>query len=148
MSIFKRTQKVVESLLDNESLAEHLETGPAQELLDWGFRLARHIVASTAGLDDVSAEATMQPRLRALRQMMRGASLWAAGKYSAPEDRARLRDRLIQYAQAIYGGTLDLAASVELDNLLQQAAANTMKPLELVQALRALFERMQPPAKG
>ena len=72
MDLEKRIRMAAESILENESLLEGLEEGSAAAVLDWGLARAKQIAGETAVLtDETDAEDAMDPRMRALRQLLR-----------------------------------------------------------------------------
>ncbi len=75
----RRTQRVAQSLLENESLTADLDDAQAQVLLDWALERAETIVQRTAGLGEAEAEEELGPRLRALRRLLRRVNQWLSG---------------------------------------------------------------------
>jgi len=67
----RRAQRAAESLMENESLTEGLDTEAANILLNWGIEHARNIAWDTTEvIDEDQAQTIMYSRLRALRRMM------------------------------------------------------------------------------
>ena len=106
-----RVQKAIEEITGNESLLEMLDTEAAAELLEWGKSKATSLVTQTDGLDDATAELALDSRLKAVRQFMRSAGNWAAGKYIDPADRIQLREKLLGYAKVIFGEDAQLPSA-------------------------------------
>jgi hypothetical protein len=115
----------------NVSMLDMLETEPAAELLNWGIELAAQIAQSTEGMDDTAAEQTLEPRMKALRQFMRAAGNWAAGKYDAAS-RADLSAKLGEQWKTM----LERDAPAGLDALLNLVNDTTKTPLQLILKLK------------
>src|SRR5215211_2273954 len=115
-----RMEKMVEELTGNEALLQMLDTSAASEMLDWGISTAKIMISRTMELDDFAAELAILPRLKAIRQSMRSIGNWAAGKYTDPESRAQLRDKLLQHFRTIFGERRELPSVKQMDDLLNQ----------------------------
>lgn len=135
-----RFQRIIEEIVGNEALLEMLETEAATEMLNWGMALAATLVKRTKELQDDTIELALLPRLKAVRQAMRSVGNWAAGKYTNPEDRARLRDKLLSHFKVIFGEDARLPSPNELDQLLNQADDQSLTPRQLILKLRAVLE--------
>ncbi len=81
--IKRRTERIVESILENERLTADLADDAAQVLLDWGISWATMIVRDSAALDDSTAEEAMYPRLKATRRLMRTVNKWVRQQQAA-----------------------------------------------------------------
>ena len=136
-----RVQKAVEDIAGNESLLEMLDTEAAVELLEWGRSTATSLVAQTDGLDDAAAELASESRLKAVRQFMRSAGNWAAGKYIVPADRIQLREKLVGYAKVIFGEDAQLPSIEEVDAILNQVDDPQNSPKQLILNLTDLFNK-------
>ena len=134
-----RIQRAVAELTGNEALLGMLETDAAAEMLDWGVRMATSIVNETDGLDDFLADASLLPRLKAVRSSMRSIGNWAAGEYVEPEDRMDLRDKLLERFKAILGEGSQLPATETLDDLINQVDDTSNTPHQLVLKMMHLF---------
>ncbi len=132
----ERLRWVTESLLENESLTADLDEQAAQGILDWGMALAWEIVQSTAVPDDADAEAAMEPRLQALRRLLREAShfLANAGRLT-PEQAQQALERLGRYAQKAYGAGYATPAEAA-----RRAFAQTLEPGLSAAQLRAFLQ--------
>ncbi len=136
----ERLRWVAESLLENESLTADLDEEAAQGILDWGLALAEEIVQSTARLDDVKAEEAMEPRLQALRRLLRDASHFLAHTQRlTPEQAVRALDGLTRYAQKVYG-----AGYVAPETAARRAFVQTLSSRLSATQLRA-FLQGEPP---
>jgi hypothetical protein len=134
-----RIQKAVEEISGNESLLEMLDGEAAEEMLNWGKSTATMLVRQTDGLDDAAAEPILEGRLKAVRQFMRSAGNWAAGKYIDPADRAQLREKLLANAKTIYGEEAPLPSAEELNATLNQTDVQQNSQKQLVLNLKELF---------
>jgi hypothetical protein len=134
-----RLQKAIEDITDNESLMEMLDEEAAIEMLDWGKSTVAALVNQTDGLDDAAAEAELDQRLKAVRQFMRSAGNWAAGKYSDPADRVPLREKLLGYMKAIYGENAHFPSIEKMDAVLNQTDVQQNSQKQLVSNLIELF---------
>ena len=130
--IGSRIQHAISELTGNEALLEMLETDAASAMLDWAVKLSTSIVNETDGLDDVLADVSLLPRLKAVRSSMRSIGNWAAGKYIQPEDRIALRDKLLERFKTILGGDVKLPTIEAMDNLLNQVDDTSNTPHQLI----------------
>jgi hypothetical protein len=99
--LLKRINRAVSDLVGNESLFADLGTEAAETALDWAIATTRHIVGETDGLDDAAAEAATNPRLRAVRQLIRLVNRIAAGGPGL--DTTSLLDQVFVQAAILYG---------------------------------------------
>jgi hypothetical protein len=134
-----RLQNAMEGITGNESLLEMLDEEAAAEMLEWGKSTVTFLVNQTDGLDDAAAELALDSRLKAVRQFMRSAGNWAAGKYVDPDDRLQLREKLLGHAKAIFGADATLPSIEKLDAVLNQMDAQQNTPRQLVLNLKELF---------
>jgi hypothetical protein len=134
-----RIQRAVAELTGNEALLGMLETDAATEMLDWGVKMSTSIVNETEGLDDFLADASLLPRLKAVRSSLRSIGNWAVGEYVKPEDRMDLRDKLLDRFKTIFGESVQLPTSEALDDLLHQVDNATNTPHQLVLKMIQLF---------
>lgn len=139
MDIEARIQRAIEELTGNESLLGMLETDAATEMLDWGKRMSISIVKQTDGLEDMIADLSLMPRLKAVRSSMRSIGNWAAGKYVEPEDRLQLRDKLLENFKIIRGEKAELPTSDEMDHLINQVDDNSNSPHDLIVKMTQLM---------
>lgn len=116
-----RIENARKTVTGNESLLDMLEAEAATLLLNWGIELAGQIAQSTDGMDDASAELNLEPRLKALRQFMRAAGNWAAGKYADAATRAQLKEKLLEHWKTMRGKDAKLPPADGLDGLLATA---------------------------
>lgn len=133
-----RIQKAVGEIAGNEALLEMLETEAATEMLEWGTSMAGTLVRQTGGLDDAAAEVELEPRLKAVRQFMRTAGNWAAGKYTDPSDRTRLREKLLDHLKTIHGANAPLPSAEEMDAVLNLVDDTQNTPQQLILKLKDL----------
>jgi len=136
----RRLQRIRAELSGNEALLEMLETEAAAEVLHWGAALVAAAVEDARSLDDAEWELEYGPRIRAVRQVLRAAGNWAAGKYITPEDRLRLREKFLQHFKMIFGSGAHLPPPDALDELLKRADDQTLTPRQLILQLRAILE--------
>ncbi len=134
-----RIQRAIEELTGNEALLGMLETDAAEEMLGWGSAMVASLMKQTEDMDDTAAELTMTPRLKAARQSMRAVGNWAAGKYTDPESRVQLREKLLQYFETIWENDAILPAVEELDAVLNEVDDMNNGPLPLILKLKTLF---------
>jgi hypothetical protein len=134
-----RVQKAIEDITGNESLLEMLDEDAASEMLEWGKSTVTSLVKQTEGLDDEAAELALDQRLKAVRQFMRSAGNWAAGKYTDPADRLQLRDKLLGHAKVIYADDSRLPSADKMDSLLNQMSAKPDTQKQSVLNLKELF---------
>lgn len=143
VDINSRINKVVGELSGNEALLEMLDADAANELLNWGIATATALVQKTVNLDDASAELTLEPQLKAIRQTIRSAGNWAAGKYTEPETRAQLREKLNENFKIIFGGSTKTSLVDRVGLVLNQVDDKNKTPSELIQSFKSLSEDMQ-----
>ena len=136
-----RMERVIEELTGNEALLQMLETKAAGEMLNWGISTAKSIIGRTMDLDDLSAELSLLPRLKAIRQSMRSIGNWAAGKYVDPESRIQLRDKLLEHLRTIFGERRELPTPRQLEDLLGQVDDKHQTPHQLIVKLLDLLEQ-------
>lgn len=134
-----RIQKAVENIAGNESLLEMLDEEAAAEMLEWGKSTVTSLVKQTEGMDDTAAEAALEPRLKAVRQFMRSAGNWAAGKYTDPADRLQLREKLLGHAKVIYESDSQIPSAEKMDAVLNQMDVQQSPQKQSVQNLKVLF---------
>jgi hypothetical protein len=127
-----RIRHAMEEMTGNEALLEMLEADAAQEMLDWGKSLAASIIRGTEDLDDFAADLALLPRLKAVRQSMRAIGNWAAGKYSDPDSRIQLREKLLDNFRTIYGQGPKLPSANRLDAVLSEADHPENNPYQLI----------------
>lgn len=135
-----RIQGMVEGIMGNESLVEMLETEAATEMLNWGIAIAKTLVSKTMDLDDLAAELTIVPRLKAIRQSMRSIGNWATGKYVDTESRVQLREKLLGNLRMIFGEEAHLPSTEKMDALLNEVDDKNNTPHQLILKLRKLIE--------
>jgi len=135
-----RMERVIEEISGNEALLETLDTDAATEMLNWGIATAKSLINRTMELDDFAAELAILPRLKAIRQSMRSIANWAAGKYTDPEDRVKLREKLLGNFRMIFGENSRLPSLEKMDMLLNQAEDKTNTPHQLILKLKQLLE--------
>ena len=140
--INSRIQKIVGEMTGNEALLEMLDTDAAAEMLNWGIATVTALVKRTEGMDDATAEQTLEPQLKAVRQTMRSGGNWAAGKYADPASRASLQAKLAEYRTAIFGERASLLPDTKLTSLLNQVDDKSKSPLQLVQSFKSLMEEL------
>ena len=126
--INSRINKVIGELSGNETLLEMLDGDAATELLNWGIAAATALVQKTASLDDAAAELILEPQLKAVRQTMRSAGNWAAGKYVDPESRAQLREKLDENFRIIFGENARKSLVNRTDIVLNQVDDKNKTP--------------------
>jgi len=137
--IESRVQKAIEDITGNESLLEMLDEEAANEMLAWGKSTVTSLVKETDGLDDATAEVELDQRLKAVRQFMRSAGNWAAGKYTDPADQVQLREKLLGHAKTIYGTDAHLPSAEKMDTVLSQMSVQQSSQKQSVLNLKELF---------
>ena len=136
-----RVERVIEEMTDNESLLQMLDTKAATAMLNWGIATAKSTISKTREMDDFAAELAILPRLKAIRQSMRSIGNWAAGKYTDPESRAQLSDKLLDHFRIIFGERRELPSARQLDEVLSQADNKTHSPHQLILKLQDLLDQ-------
>ena len=129
-----RIENAKKVVTGNVSMLDMLETTPATELMNWGIELAAQIAQSTNGMDDAVAEQAMEPRMKALRQFLRGAGNWAAGKYDAASH-PDLKNKMTEHWQTLLGKNVP----VDLGKLLNLVDNATITPHQLILKLKELL---------
>ena len=138
--INSRTQRFVGEIAGNEALLEMLDADAATEMLNWGIATVTALVKRTEGMDDAAAELALEPQLKAVRQTMRSAGNWAAGKYADPADRASLQVKLSEYRTTIFGEHASVLPDTSLVSLLNQVDDKSKSPLQLIQSFKGLMQ--------
>jgi hypothetical protein len=114
----KRFQRVLGSMIGNESLFESLDENAAGELFSWGENTAKRIVDETDGMDDDAAELLLAPRLRALRMTLRAISRWVGEANTLDaESRSALWARVGEQARIVFGESFVLPS---MEDVLEQ----------------------------
>ncbi|MCP4358905.1 MAG: hypothetical protein GY796_12875 [Chloroflexi bacterium] len=72
-----RIIRMVERILENESLTSNLEDEAAKALINWGVALVEMLGKQTAGMEDAEAEEALYPQEKAVRRLMRLINRWA-----------------------------------------------------------------------
>lgn len=136
----RRIDRVAESFLENESLTEGLDDEAANALIEWGLACSKEIALRTADLDDVEAEATMYPALRATRKLMRSVERWVPNRAAldASQNEAAL-GKIVQEAEVVYGMRFSAPDIDRKTAFLRQS--QTATPEQVIKNLRALFEK-------
>lgn len=124
----------------NETLLEMLDADAATEMLQWATATVTALVKKTEGMDDATAELTLEPQLKAVRQAMRAGGNWAAGKYADPESRASLNAKLAEYRSVIFGEPARILPDTTLVSMLNQVDDEGKSPLQLVQSFKRIME--------
>lgn len=137
-AVEERIHRAIDEIAGNEALLEMLETEAAVEMLEWGNAMVVSLVSKTEDMDDLTAEEVLEPQLKAVRQVMRSAGNWAAGKYIDPESRIQLRDKLLGNFRTILGDDARLPSTEEMDALLGQVDEPGNTPHQLILKLRDL----------
>ena len=110
-AISHRIKKVVESVVENEALAEGLDEAAAEVLQGWGIKQATNVAQKTAMLDDESAEKEMYPHLKASRRLIRAIRVWVQHEAeSSAEEREKLWAKVSKRATELYGEGISLPA--------------------------------------
>jgi hypothetical protein len=144
-TIAERVQQAIDDMAGNEALWEMLDTEAAVEMLAWGKNLGHSLIQKTGELDDFAADLLLLPRLKAIRQVVRSAGNWAAGKYVDPGDRLKLREKLLAHFHTIFGEDVRLPSAEELDGVLNQVDDKQNTPQQLILKLK---ETLKPPGEG
>ncbi len=134
----ERVKLAVQSILENESLTGDLDDEAAQALLDWGVACVRRIALETVGFDDEEAEASMAPRLRATRRLMRRVSAWVSAPSCAMQ--TDILSEIAAQAAIIYGAAFSPPDEHRLAAVAELYARSTCSKSRLIARLRALLE--------
>jgi hypothetical protein len=139
--INSRIQKYVGAMTGNEALLEMLDADAATEMLKWATATVTTLVKKTEGMDDATAEQTLEPQLKAVRQALRSGGNWAAGKYADPESRATLQAKLAEYRSVISGEPTEKSLSnLALASMLNPVDDKGKTPMQLVQSFKRIME--------
>ncbi|HNQ94400.1 MAG TPA: hypothetical protein PKK96_09815 [Anaerolineales bacterium] len=126
-----RVENAKKVVTGNVSMLDMLETAPATELLNWGINLAEQLAQSASGMDDTTADQNMEPRMKALRQFLRGVGNWAAGKYDAAS-RPDLKTKMAEHWKLMFGKD----APADLGKLLNLVDDAKITPHQLILKLK------------
>lgn len=137
--INSRMQKIVGEMTGNEALLEMLDTDAATEMMEWAIATVTALVKETEGMDDATAEQTLAPKLKAVRQAMRSGGNWAAGKYADPESRASLQAKLAEYRSVIFGEPAQILPDTTLVSMLNQVDDKGKTPIQLVKSFKRIM---------
>jgi len=132
VDIEARIQRAISELTGNEALLGMLEENAAAEMLEWGIMMSKSIVNETNEMDDLAADLSLLPRLKAVRRSMRSIGNWAVGEYIKPEDRIWLRDKLLEQFKLILGDDIVLPDVETMDNLINQVDDSSSTPHQLI----------------
>ncbi len=139
--IKERSDKAVESILENEKLTADLTDDAAEVLLDWGIACARTIVQGTLGLDEMEAEEAMYGPMRATRRLMRTVNRWLSRYEILGEDgHAEALQKIITQAGVIYGRDYIPPTSAQQSAFLAEVKALTADVPRLILQLRGFVE--------
>ncbi len=141
----QRRERVIGGLRGNEKLTAGLSTAAAAALSEWGAAMGRFIVAETEGMDDATAEALLQSRVRAARQLMMNVARAAADP--PPPGETPLADALRQ-ADVVYGQRYAAPGRDAVGRALARWAADAGRPAEQIAGLRAFVEAQLRPEAG
>jgi len=136
--LITRIQNAKKEITGNEALLDMLDADAAVELLNWGVAVAERVAMRTDGMDDSAAEAVLAPGVKAVRQSMRSIGNWAAGKYSDPEARGQLREKLSEQIIVIFGSDGTLPSEADWNALLHPAAEAGNNPQMLISKFKEL----------
>jgi hypothetical protein len=136
-----RIQKYIGAMTGNEALLEMLDANAATEMMQWATATVTALVKKTEGMDDTTAEQTLEPQLKAVRQALRSGGNWAAGKYTDPESRATLQAKLAEYRSVILGEPAKKSLpNRALVSMLNQVDDKGKSPLQIVQSFKRIME--------
>ncbi len=144
-SLAQRRERVLGGLRGNDKLTTGLGTAAAAVLTEWGAAMGRHVVAETDGLDDATAEEILQPRVRAVRQLMMSVARAAADP--PPPGATPLADAL-RAADVVYGQRYAAPERDAVGRALARWTAEAGRPAEQIAGLRAFIEGQLRPAEG
>lgn len=134
-----RINRVVESILENESLTADLDDVAAKALLDWGVACAKVIAQSTASLDDIEAEDVMSPRMHATRRLMRLVNRQVSRQsHTDAGGGATLLTKVIEQATTIYGKDFTPPDNEQRNAFLKEGLISSSP--QFIANLRALIE--------
>jgi hypothetical protein len=140
-NINTRIESAKKEITGNESLFDMLEAEAATDMLNWGIALAASVAERTNSMDDAAAELVITPGLKAVRQSLRSIGNWAVGKYAEANDRAQLRDKLLEQFKLIFGEKATLPSAAELGKLLDEVTDPKNTSQSLILKLKALLEK-------
>ena len=134
-----RIQNAIDEITGNEALLEMLDEEAAAEMQEWGTFMAVSLVKEFAGEETPDRQQALASRLKAVRQFMRSAGNWAAGKYTGPENRAQLRDKLLDQYRLIAGKDKGLPSTDHLEAVLNQVDDKEKTQGQLILSLKNLL---------
>jgi hypothetical protein len=138
-----RQRWAAENILNSEALTDDLADPGATRLLAWATQRAKFVAQETAGLPPAEAQAALDERLAALRQLVRGINKLTGESQPTNLDRVQRRlERLAETAEEVglqAPDTEAMATYVQEQDQLQAGAR--------LERLLLLFEE-EAPAKG
>lgn len=147
----QRLQQVIESLTENEALTDQLDDTAAQTLLDWGTAYGKTVVQSTAELPNT--DDAMQPRLKAIRHLLRAVNNYFTPAPDAPANDAQARtaatlallQRVVEQLVTIEGNNFVKPDEAQLTAFAAQLAQKAESPQAFIEDLRSFFTQPAPP---
>ena len=131
--IEQRLQRVMESLYGNEGLTSEMDDSSATLLLDWAEHQVRHVVDSTAELDDAAADEVMYPRMKAMRRIARYVNQALSGQGETYD----LAEKIGAQARILYGKAF---VEPDINRIQSLLSLSKTEPGLLFQTLRHLLE--------
>ena len=143
----QRVQRAVESILDSEALTQDLDDEAAALLVQWGVAWAERLAQATTSIqEDEASEQALAERLRAVRQMMRATSRWAAAQAAMdPVSRVSALRKILEQAAQAQGAAFLLPGEKESAEWADRLAGLGNKPAQAVAELRKLLENPRHP---
>ena len=139
--IKERSDKAVESILENEKLTADLADDAAEVLLDWGIACVRTIVQVTLGLDEMEAEEAMYGPMRATRRLMRAVNRWLTRYEILGEvGHVEVLQKIIAQAGVIYGRDYIPPTPAQQGAFLAEIRGLTADAPQMILQLRGFVE--------
>lgn len=144
----ERTQQVIESLTENEALTDNLDDAGARLLLDWGIAYGKWVVQSTAHLAKEAANGAMEPRLQAIRRLLRTVNQHFASSTSDTAQTDTVANQtllraVLEQAAMIWGPGFSAPDDQQLTAFSAQLANAAQTPATLIAALRNFVDQHQ-----
>ena len=143
----QRVQRAVESILDSEALTQDLDDEAAALLVQWGVAWAERLAQATTSIqEDEASEQALAERLRAVRQMMRATSRWAAAQAAMdPVSRVSALRKILEQAAQAQDAAFLLPGEKESAEWADKLAGLGNQPAQAVAELRKLLENPRHP---
>ncbi|HOA23121.1 MAG TPA: hypothetical protein PK801_11370 [Aggregatilineales bacterium] len=111
--IYERQQQAIEQVTGDAALTDNLTDEQAEQVLQWGTRAASWVAVQTAELDEEQAWAVLEPKLEAIRHIIRRLnSLMSILSDAEPDEVAEKLARLFQPIGDVPELTIEIPADL------------------------------------